>query len=101
MVDALGNEIALRCVNWYGAHLEKAVAGGLNVHTVGMVVQRILEMGAFNCVRFVYSLDMVYGNVPLGIVDGADDVRAPSRNPLAANPQLMHMTLLQVFDACI
>ena len=51
----------LGCVNWYGFHLEGLVLNGLDRQPLQKIVGRIKELG-FNCVRLVYSLDMIYKN---------------------------------------
>lgn len=56
-----GNPIKLRCVNWYGAHKELFVSGGLEQHSCGFIAERIKEIGA-NCVRITLSVQMVRDN---------------------------------------
>jgi hypothetical protein len=38
--------VRLRCINWYGAHLESFVAGGLNKRSCRQIAQSIKEIGA-------------------------------------------------------
>eukprot|EP00435_Cladocopium_sp_Y103_P011537 s1132_g3.t1 len=73
IVDTSNNTVRLRCVNWYGAHMQDMVALG------------------FNCVRLPYSLEMH--------LDEAD--RRPGAKVLAANPQFLNMSVMQIFDATI
>lgn len=61
IVDAAGAEVRLACVNWYGAHLERYVVDGLDTQPLDNITRKIASLG-FNCVRLVYSLDMVHLN---------------------------------------
>ena len=48
--------VRLRCINWYGAHMESFVAGGLDKRSCREIAQSIKEIGA-NCVRIPLSVD--------------------------------------------
>ena len=45
-----GERIRLRCVNWYGAHQEPLVPGGLELASADSIAALIAQTGA-NCVR--------------------------------------------------
>ncbi|CAD7944407.1 unnamed protein product [Amoebophrya sp. A25] len=59
IIDAAGKRVKLRCVNWSGGQLETFVVGGLQVQTLEHVALAIRKLH-FNCVRLVYSLDLVF-----------------------------------------
>lgn len=50
--------VRLRCVNWYGAHMETFVAGGLDKRSCGAIAESIRGIGA-NCVRIPLSVEVV------------------------------------------
>ena len=49
-----GQRVRLKCVNWYGAHQEPLVPGGLEVTSADNIADLIALMGA-NCVRLPLS----------------------------------------------
>lgn len=53
--------VRLRCLNWYGAHQELFVVGGLEAQSVGYLVSLLASSGA-NCVRLPFSVEMVRSN---------------------------------------
>jgi len=53
--------VRLRCVNWYGAHLETFVAGGLDKRSCAAITNTIVSIGA-NCVRIPLSVQLVLTN---------------------------------------
>lgn len=53
--------VRLRCVNWYGAHMESFVAGGLDKRSCRDIAQSIKQIGA-NCVRIPLSVELVMRN---------------------------------------
>ena len=53
--------VRLRCINWYGAHMESFVAGGLDKRSCRAIAQSIAEIGA-NCVRIPLSVELVMRN---------------------------------------
>ncbi|KAL1503291.1 hypothetical protein AB1Y20_011343 [Prymnesium parvum] len=88
IVDSQGNRAKLACVNWYGAHMETYVVGGLQVRHIRNITEKIVELG-FNCVRLPYSLDL-WAKDPAVLPEA-----------IAANPQLVNLSALQVFDHTI
>jgi hypothetical protein len=50
--------VRLRCVNWYGAHMQTFVAGGLDKRSCGAIAESIRGIGA-NCVRIPLSVEVV------------------------------------------
>ncbi|KAI1180430.1 glycoside hydrolase family 5 protein [Nemania sp. FL0916] len=64
ILDADGNRVKLRCINWAG-HLEANTPEGLNKQSVDYIAGVIAAQG-FNCVRLTYSIDHALNpNVPL------------------------------------
>lgn len=76
IIDAKGSRVQLRCVNWAGGQLETGAVGGLNQQLLEDI-PRIIRASHFNCVRLVYSLDLVFDSIP---------IKDPP-NTLKANPQ--------------
>lgn len=50
--------VRLRCVNWYGAHMETFVAGGLDKRSCGAIAESVRGIRA-NCVRIPLSTQVV------------------------------------------
>ncbi|KAF2970582.1 hypothetical protein GQX73_g2953 [Xylaria multiplex] len=64
ILDADGNRVKLRCVNWAG-HLEANTPEGLNKQPVDYIADFVASQG-FNCVRLTYSIDHALNpDVPL------------------------------------
>ncbi|KAH9906193.1 glycoside hydrolase family 5 protein [Xylariomycetidae sp. FL2044] len=55
ILDADGNRVKLRCVNWAG-HQEVNIPEGLNKQSVDYIAELVAAQG-FNCVRLTYSID--------------------------------------------
>ena len=53
--------VRLKCLNWYGAHQETLVSGGLEERDVPDLVQSFKSTDA-NCARLTYSIHMVVYN---------------------------------------
>ena len=53
--------VRLRCINWYGAHMESFVAVGLDKRSCGAMADSIVSIGA-NCVRIPLSVELVIQN---------------------------------------
>jgi len=53
--------IHLKCANWYGAHQELYVVGGLEIRSIAHLADSLKASGA-NCVRLPYSIEMVKYN---------------------------------------
>ena len=88
VTDSAGERVKLSCVNWYGAHMEGFVVNGLDVRPVADIAQTIASLG-FNCIRLPFSLEQFYDNPTV----------EPSR--LSANPSLVGLSSLDVFDATV
>ena len=58
---ATRDPVRLRCVNWYGAHMEGFVAVGLDKRSCGAISDSIVSIGA-NCVRIPLSVELVVLN---------------------------------------
>lgn len=56
LLDAAGQRLKLRCINWAG-HLETNIPEGLHRQSVEHTADWIASQG-FNCVRLTYSIDM-------------------------------------------
>merc|ERR1711887_276219 len=83
-----GNRLKLACVNWYGAHMEDLVVNGLDVQPIENIAEKIAELG-FNCVRLPFALDNIFKNPVI------------KAERLTANPGLVGMTAMEVFDETI
>jgi hypothetical protein len=59
-----GRRVRLRCANWYGAHQELHVVGGLELRSVSRLADLFQATGA-NCVRLPFSVEMVKHNPPV------------------------------------
>ncbi|KAI1344108.1 glycoside hydrolase family 5 protein [Xylariaceae sp. FL0016] len=65
ILDANGNRVKLRCVNW-GGHQEANLPEGLHKQDVNYIAEFVAAQG-FNCVRLTYSIDHALSpDVPLG-----------------------------------
>ncbi len=53
--------VHLKCANWYGAHQELFVVGGLELQTVSTLTDLFKSSGA-NCVRITYSIEVIKYN---------------------------------------
>jgi hypothetical protein len=53
--------VRLRCINWYGAHMESFVAVGLDKRSCGAMADSIVSIGS-NCVRIPLSVELVIHN---------------------------------------
>lgn len=88
VVDADGNRVRLKGVNWSGANNIHNAPAGLNLAPLRVIVRRIRELG-FNFVRFTFSTEMVLQN---------PDINA---KVVAANPEMKGRTALEIFDMCV
>lgn len=88
VVDAHTRRVKLKSVNWYGANLEKQVVDGLQHQPIEHIVGLIKEWG-FNSVRLPFSNLMLH------------DTRPVPAEHLAANPDLIGLTPLEVFDRTV
>ena len=87
LIDAVTNErVRLRCVNWYGAHQEPMVPGGLEVTSTDAIADLIVSRVGANCVRLPLSDKTV--------------LRNPIVDPAFA-PAYPNATALEVLDAVI
>ncbi|SPN97574.1 related to endo-beta-1,4-glucanase [Cephalotrichum gorgonifer] len=88
VVDATGRRFKLSSVNWYGGSDVLFVPSGLDIRHRSEIARTIRRLG-FNSVRLPYSDEMVIEDPP---VDPA---------LLAANPDLVGSTALDVFEAVV
>merc|ERR1711971_445825 len=88
VIDSAGERVKLACVNWYGAHMEGFVVNGLDVRPVDEIAQTIASLG-FNCIRLPFSLEQFYDNPMV------------EASRLSANPSLVGLSSLEVFDATV
>jgi len=87
LIDAATNErVRLQCVNWYGAHQEPMVPGGLESTSTDTIVDLIVSQIGANCVRIPLSDKTVLQN--------------PMVDPAFA-PAYPNATALEVLDAVI
>jgi hypothetical protein len=64
IVDRNGTKVQLKCVNWYGAHMELYSVFGLHKRPLVELSERIADWG-FNCVRMPISIDLWYKDPPV------------------------------------
>ena len=50
IVDSAGNRVRLACVNWYGAHMELYVVGGLQVRCAARRRSALCILGTALCI---------------------------------------------------
>jgi endoglucanase len=86
IVDANGNRVKLRSVNWYGAEEQDFVPAGLEIETIQNIAHLIKTMG-FNSVRLPWSNQMYESNPKI-----------TDQRVLAANPNLIGKHALDIFD---
>ncbi|OTB00118.1 glycoside hydrolase family 5 protein [Hypoxylon sp. CI-4A] len=109
IVDADGNRVKLRCVNWAG-HQEVNLPEGLNKQSIDYIADFISQQG-FNCVRLTYSIDHAL-NPDVLVSDsftaaaGAANVSADDMSTIYSqvadkNPDLNGATTRGVFEAVI
>lgn len=91
VIDASGRTLHLRGINWYGAHMEQMVQNGLSAQPIRTITRIIRHLG-FNHVRLSYAVAMV-----------SKEWRhaRPHASFMAANPELMNLTVLELFDAAV
>ena len=58
IVDSRGDVVQLRCINW-PAHMSTLVIEGVQWRSINEIVQTIVSANAFNCVRLLYSVELV------------------------------------------
>ena len=86
LVDSSGSEVRLKGINWSGMETARRVVDGLHRRSLETLVAQIESLG-FNLIRIPFSDDSVSAtSVPM------------SADQLAANPDLVGMTSLQVLD---
>lgn len=88
LADACGTRFKMKAVNWYGASDTWQVPLGLEKQSMAHIVGLIQQMG-FNSVRLPFSNQAIHTTQPV--------------NPahVAANPELVGKTPLQVYDAVV
>ncbi|KAJ0118299.1 cellulase family protein [Diaporthe amygdali] len=109
IVDAGGERVKLRCVNWAG-HMETHLPEGLHKQSISYLADWIAGQG-FNCVRLTYSIDWAL-NPTLPVADAftqaataagvsADSMTSFYSEALAKNPFLQNATTQDVFGEVI
>lgn len=109
IVDAGGERVKLRCVNWAG-HMETHLPEGLHKQSISYLADWIAGQG-FNCVRLTYSIDWAR-NPTLAVADAfreaapAAQVSAESMlglytQAVEKNPFLQNATTQDVFGEVI
>ncbi|KAI6090355.1 glycoside hydrolase family 5 protein [Hypoxylon rubiginosum] len=109
ILDADGQRVKLRCVNWAG-HQEANLPEGLNKQSVDYIADLIAAQG-FNCVRLTYSIDHAL-SPDVTVSDsfvaaaGAANVSVADMSGMYAqvaekNPDLSGATTRGVFEAVI
>jgi endoglucanase len=88
IVDANGQRVRLKAFNWYGAEGPDEVVGGLAYQGLDEIASELRGWG-FNAVRLQWSNQMYENNAVV------------ASNLLAANPTLMGMHALDIFDQVV
>lgn len=109
IVDAGGERVKLRCVNWAG-HMETNLPEGLHKQSISYLADWIAGQG-FNCVRLTYSIDWAL-NPTVPVADAfrdaapaaqvsADSMLGLYSQALEKNPFLQNATTQDVFGEVI
>ncbi len=88
VVDAGGQRFKLAGVSWYGAESAKLIPDGLDIASLDAIAGLVRTLG-FNSVRLPWCNEMVARNP---VVSAAE---------VAANPELVGKTALEVLDAVV
>jgi endoglucanase len=88
IVDAAGQRFKLAGVSWYGAESAKLIPDGLDHASLEEIAALVRTLG-FNSVRLPWCNEMVSSNPIVAPLD------------VAANPELLGKTALEVLDAVI
>ncbi|KAK5653121.1 hypothetical protein OQA88_9220 [Cercophora sp. LCS_1] len=92
ILDANGNRIKFRCVNW-PAHMEPNVPEGLHRQSMDYLVSWI-KRNNFNCVRLTYSIDHAL-NPSITVRDSFNKAATDANVPLSAM-QTMYREITQL-----
>lgn len=109
IVDAGGERVKLRCVNWAG-HMETNLPEGLHKQSISYLADWITAQG-FNCVRLTYSIDWAL-NPTVAVADAFRNAASPAQvstdamlglysQALEKNPFLQNATTQDVFAEVI
>ncbi|KAL1874286.1 hypothetical protein Daus18300_003650 [Diaporthe australafricana] len=109
IVDAGGERVKLRCVNWAG-HMETHLPEGLHKQSISYLADWIAGQG-FNCVRLTYSIDWAL-NPTLPVADAftqaapaagvsTESMTGLYTQALVQNPFLANATTQDVFGEVI
>jgi endoglucanase len=109
IIDATGQRVKLRCINWAG-HMETHIPEGLDKQSIDTITGFISQQG-FNCVRLTYSIDHAL-NPDLSVQDAFTAAAAPSglsvdvlsglyTNVAAKNSFVSTATTQNVFEAVV
>lgn len=87
--------VDLKCINWYGAHQQGFVVGGLHKRSCGEIADSIMEIDA-NCVRIPLSVELVVKNplVNVSLIAGVNKSECP-------NSELTTPRALDVLDCTV
>ncbi|KAJ7628371.1 glycoside hydrolase family 5 protein [Roridomyces roridus] len=109
ILDANGQRVKFRCVNWVG-HLEAQIPEGLSNQPLDTIVDYVASNN-FNCVRLTYSIDTALGpsvsvqdSFTQGAVSAGVDAAAFAtvyNSAASINPFLTTSTRLDVFGAVV
>lgn len=109
IMDANGQRIKLRCINWAG-HMEANLPEGLHKQSLEYLVDWIANQG-FNCVRLTYAVDLVK-NANLTVKESFTAAASPAgvstkdmlglyAQAVQKNPFLASATILNVYGKVI
>ena len=100
IVDARGDPVRLRCVNWPGS-METLMPEGLQHNSVANIVQLIVQMN-FTCVRLTYSIDATQaGNLTAYQSFSRLGLTSALNGFATNNPSLLNSSTSMVFDAVL
>lgn len=92
IVDAKDKRFKLQCVSWSGAQEKWFVPSGLWQQPVNTIT-RLAKQAGFNCIRIVWSTEMV--------LRSSNGTATVPQQAVSANPELVGKSPLQVMDAVI
>lgn len=89
IVDSTGRRVKLAGGNWSGGHMCRHTVDGLECRTLREIAEHIRFKFKMNCVRLTYSLQLYFDN------------NVVPEKYLLANPELVGLTSMQIFDKTI
>ena len=107
ILDATGDEVQFRCVNWPG-HMEANTPEGLQFQPLAEIVKTLAQHPTYNCVRLTYAVELfekehmtLRQSFTPGNNNATTDLSPLLRNISTHNPDLVELSLVQVFEAVV